>query len=292
MRVFIDSRDLINAFNNSQPIAIDDLATRFRNHGHTLVLSFSLISELVPADNNVIVVLRRFTKIEEDFPHIFLQQQDLPNFEIAKAAAEFAAGSAPSPYDPFVPTFHELWGIRFKTDPVLLMDVDRTIGMRKMSKQIELSLQKPEIFHWQEDEAAQAVAILENEQRAIVTDKPKVVFENTVKRWLRRAGANLAPNQIPQFANMLRQNPRIAPGWRLYIEVFEQLARNKTYRPSVNDVWDLANVTLLPYVDAATLDNNKVQLVKQASQRLRVFDSSINYDVRAFGSIRSLVSTL
>jgi hypothetical protein len=172
------------------------------------------------------------------------------------------------------------------------MDVDRTIGMRKMSKQIELSLQKPEIFHWQEDEAAQAVAILENEQRAIVTDKPKVVFENTVKRWLRRAGANLAPNQIPQFANMLRQNPRIAPGWRLYIEVFEQLARNKTYRPSVNDVWDLANVTLLPYVDAATLDNNKVQLVKQASQRLRVFDSSINYDVRAFGSIRSLVSTL
>jgi hypothetical protein len=237
-------------------------------------------------------VLRRFTKIEEDFQHLFLQQKDLPNVEIRRAAEQFLSGTPPTPYDPFVSSFHDLWGSQFGSDPIFLMDVNRTIGMRKMSRQIELSLQRPEIFHWQEHEGARAVAILENEQRLVVTDKPKVVFQNTVARWLRRAGVTLQANQIPSFANMLRQNPSVAPGWRLYIEVFEQLARNKTYRPSVNDVWDLANVTLLPYVDAATLDNNKVQLVKQASQRLRAFDSSINYDRRAFGSIKDLLKYL
>jgi hypothetical protein len=279
-------------FNNQRPMAIGEFAELLSRAGHVLVLPFSLISELIPADNNPIVVLRRFTKIEEDVPHIFLQQEGLPNTEIRNAADDFAAGRALTPHDPFVNSFIDLWGRHFQQDPIFLMDVDRTIGTRKMSRQIELSLQRAEIFHWHQGEAARAVAILRNEQQAIIRDKPQVMFRNTVARWLRRADADLPEPHLTSFAAMLRTSPRVAPGWRLFIEVFAQIARDKSYKPSVNDVWDLAHITMLPYLDAATLDKNKVEIVRQVTNRLRTFDPALDYSHRIYADIRHLIKAI
>jgi hypothetical protein len=279
-------------FNEERPISIGDLAERLGKYGHQLVMPFSLVSELVPADNNNIVVLRRFTKLEEDFSLVFFRQKRLPDIEMHNAARDFANGSLFEEYDPYVASFHELWGERFQHDPIFLMDIDRTIGMRKMSTQIELSLQSPEIYHWSEDEKRHAVTILEAEQRAIVTDEPKDVFRNTVARWVRRSGGVLTDEQVVSFADRLRTMPRVSPGWRLFSEVFDQLVSDRQYRPTVNDVWDLAHVTMLPYVDAMTLDKNKVEQVKKASRRLRVFDTSINYDKRAYQKVIDLLNTI
>jgi hypothetical protein len=117
-------------------------------------------------------------------------------------------------------------------------------------------------------------------------------FLEAVDRWVRRAGGKADAKQLSSFASELRKNPRIAPGWRLYMEVFDQLARDKGYKPTVDDVWDLANIMILPYVDAATLDKNKIDLVKRATRRLQVFDPSIDYDARAFASIKDLLNRL
>jgi len=279
-------------FNNDDPIRIGDFADLVTRCGHQLVIPFSLISELIPADNNPITVLRRFTKIEEDVPHVFFQQRGLPDHELRQAASEFAHGQPFTPHDPFVASFHELWGDEFRNDPIFLMDVDRTIGMRKMSTQIELLLQRPEVYHWSGAEAARAVYILEQEQIAIIKDTGKAAFQNTTSRWLRRAGIHMTDPQMSSFAVTLRRSPGVSPGWRLFVEVFDQLVRNKAYRPVVNDVWDLAHVAMLPYVGAATLDKGKVELVRQATQRLRIHDPSCNYDSRTFSSIADFIEAL
>jgi hypothetical protein len=186
MLVFIDARDLINIFNESKPITADELAQLFTSKGHQLVLPFSLISELIPSDNNTLVVARRFVKIEEDIPHLFFQQKSLADIEVQRAANDFGNQRSPAPHDPFVPTFRDLWGETF--DPIFLMDLDRTIGKRKMSFQIDLAVQQqPEIFHWQQHEGAKIVRVLENEQAAIKSDKPKEAFKNAVARWLGRS---------------------------------------------------------------------------------------------------------
>jgi hypothetical protein len=255
-------------------------------------MPFSLVAELIPADNNVLTVLRRFTKIEEDIPHIFLQQHELLEVEMRSAAANHVAGSSPTPHDPYVVRFHELWGGEFDNDPIFLMDVERTIGARKLSRQIELALQRPQVFHWSRREAARAVRILEDEQAAINTANAKTAFSETVERWARSAGVELDERQLSSFAYKLRKNPRIAPAWRLYIEAVGQLARDKGYKPTVNDVWDLANIMILPYVDAATLDKNKIDLVKRATRRLRLFDVTIDYDTRTFSSAKELLILL
>jgi hypothetical protein len=292
MRVYIDARDLINIFNASEPITASELGDIISNGGHQLVMPFSLISELIPADNNLLTVLRRFTKIEEDIPHVFLQQHALLDVEMRSAAADHVAGVSPVPHDPYVTTLHELWGEQFEDDPIFLMDVERTIGIRRLSRQIELALQRPEVFHWSKREVARAVRILENKQAAMKTANAKTAFSEMVQRWARRAEVQLDAKQLSTFTALLRKDPRIAPGWRLYMEVFDQLARDRAYKPTVNDVWDLANVMILPYVDSATLDKNKVDMVKRATRRLQVFDATIDYDKRVFSSAKDLLSRL
>jgi hypothetical protein len=167
MRVYVDSRDLINIFNASEPISASELGEIFTKRGHHLVMPFSLISELIPADNNRLTVMRRFTKIEEDILHVFLQQHELLDAEILSALANHLAGLSPVLHNPYVAAFHNLWGSGFEEDPIFLMDVERTIGARKFSRQIELTLQRPQVFHWSKREAVGAVRILENEQAAI-----------------------------------------------------------------------------------------------------------------------------
>lgn len=291
MRVFIDARDLINIFNESIPITPDELAQLFTTKGHQLVLPFSLISELVPTNNNTLVVARRFVKIEEDVPHLFLQQERLADIEIQLAANDFANQRRPSSYDPFVPAFRDLWGETF--DPIFRMELDRTIGKRKMSFQIDLAVeQQSEIFHWQSHEGAQIVRTLHSEQTAINKDRPKDRFRSAVARWLARSGIEAAGNGLKHFADFLRRHPRIAPGWRLYMEVFDQLARDKVYKPTINDAWDLTNVMMLPYLDALTLDKNKVDLVQRATRRLHEFDTTIDYPNRTFKRIEELLARL
>jgi hypothetical protein len=291
MRAFIDTRDLLNIFNHSRPISASELGELFVRRGHQLVIPFSLISELIPADNNPIVVARRFVKIEEDIPHIFLQQKSLPDEEIRRAAIDVSSGRPPAAYEPYVQNFRDLWSEGF--DPIFLMDLDRTIGKRKMSFQLDLLVQqKPQIFHWSQAEAEQAIRALEQEQQAIKSGPAKQAFRDAVARWLSRVGLQGSDSSINQFADLLRRKPRIAPGWRLYEEVFDQLARDKHFKPTVNDVWDLAHVAMLPYIDALTLDKNKVNLVQQATRRLREFEAALDYPSRVFASVNELLSEL
>jgi hypothetical protein len=291
MRVFMDARDLIDIFNDSDPISPDELAALFREKNAELVLPFSVISELVPSDNNTLVVARRFVKIEEDVPHVFLQQSELPLTELRIAASDFLIGKPPRAHDPFVPQFQDLWGQRF--DRIFLMDLDRTVGLRRMSAQIDIAVQqRSEIFHWQENEGAAIVQVLKEEQGATTTGKPKDVFRNMVGRWLARANSRLSDEQLQNFADLLRRNSRIAPGWRLHVEVLDQLGRDKSYQPTVNDALDLANIMFVPYVDALTLDKNKVDLVKRATRRLHVFDRTIDYPVRVVARVEELLDRL
>lgn len=288
MRVFIDARDLINIFNHSRPVSASELWVLFTKKGHELILPFSLISELVPADNNDIVTARRFSAIEA-LPHVFFQQQALARQEIAQAAEDVANGRVPRPLRPFVVKFQDLWADG--SDPLFHVDLNRTIVMGGLAFQVCLvARQAPHVFHWSRGEAADVVQTF---HRARANRQPlntKNGFQAAVVRWLRDAGLEAADeNSLHAFTTMLRENPRLAPGWRLYVEVFDQLTSDRTYKPTVNDLWDLANVTMLPYVDAITLDKNQIDLIRRANSRLAKYDETIRYAERAFASIESLL---
>lgn len=222
MRVFIDACDLIDIFNHSSPVSAAELSALFVAKQHELVVPFSLVSELVPADNDDLVIARRFTALE-DIPHVFFQQQRLPAAEIAQAADDIANGRDPRPHLPYVAAFQDLWGEGF--DPVFLMDLNRTVRMRGITFQVRLlARQAPHIFHWTADESAEAVKAFIGARANRQPLNTKRGFRDAVVRWLREVGLEAADGKsLDAFSAILRNNPRIAPAWRLYVEVVDQL---------------------------------------------------------------------
>jgi hypothetical protein len=277
MRIFFDARDLIEIFNHRRPLSIGEMGKRFSDCGHQLVVPFSLICELVPADNNPIVVARRFVSLEEDVPLVFVQQVGILDSEISTVSRAFANGTAAPRWNPFVDSFHELWSGH--ADPIMRLDLERTVGMNRMSKQIDfLLINSPEVFHWTSHERTRAALHVDQERTATEGKREKHIFADATRGWIRRSGVGLSEAQEDALTKVLRRTPSQAPAWQLYEEVFGQIVRDTGYKPTGSDLWDLAHVMLIPYVDFMTLDGQKIEMVRRAARRLRRFDSGIRYD--------------
>lgn len=49
---------------------------------------------------------------------------------------------------------------------------------------------------------------------------------------------------------------------------------------------------MLPYLEALTLDNNKIDLLRRANRRLAKFDETLGYAERAFNDVESLLQQI
>lgn len=146
MRIFIDSHDLLDMFNERRPLTVSEFGRLLRANGHVLVVTWSMLAELIPTDHNLIVNARRLVALEEDVPLTFFQSEGLMNDEFKLAFGDFVNRRSFRNHDPYVDTFVELWARR--SDSLMLIDLERRLDLRKMSQQVEmLVISRPSVFH-------------------------------------------------------------------------------------------------------------------------------------------------
>ena len=107
MLIYLDSRDLINIFEKSDPCSANELNGILRDGGHKLVFSWLNITEIsepllhTKAKTNVMALLY---KVEET-PHAYIHSSRIPHLELMSAVKAYVEGEEYRNVDPYVQRF-------------------------------------------------------------------------------------------------------------------------------------------------------------------------------------------
>ena len=107
MLIYLDSRDLINIFEKSDPCAVDEFNRILREGDHKLVYSWLNIVEIsepllyTKAKTNVMALLN---KVEET-PHTYIHSSRIPHLELASAVKAYVNEEEYCSIDPYVQRF-------------------------------------------------------------------------------------------------------------------------------------------------------------------------------------------
>src|SRR4029450_10023517 len=108
VKIYLDTRDLINIFERAHPFTADQLNHALREESHHLVLSFHSINELAAplslssSKTNVMKLLNRV----EELPIVFLHA-NIERLELDEAMSALAEKREYRNIDPFVTRFDE-----------------------------------------------------------------------------------------------------------------------------------------------------------------------------------------
>lgn len=109
MHIYLDTKDLINILERSDPYTIDQLEYHLRQGGHKLVLSVYTVIELSAplshptSKTNVMRLLNRLEKM----PLCFIHASAIPHLELEEALQAFSTGREYRSIFPFVKRFDE-----------------------------------------------------------------------------------------------------------------------------------------------------------------------------------------
>jgi hypothetical protein len=284
LHLFLDSKDLINLVRRSRPFGVDIADRWLRERNAFVVLCHTSISEFVPVATTDRLQVRWELQQLERLPSVYIRLGDLAGAELVNAVAAYAARTPLLEVRPFVDAF---WQTFWSYDPsdgkdvVLTRQLERRVGFR-LDEQVDMLWSQPENFmNTQADHMQQIL----NRQRLRT---PHERFADDLVAAM-RDGEVIGESGIEHFANWLQERPRVAPAWRLFWQVSEELTLNREDVAKPGDVHDLTHVSAVPYVDAATLDNRFLSYARQAAGKLRRIDASIDYDEKLFPSFEAIV---
>lgn len=107
MRIYLDSKDLINVVEHANPLSLAELGERLNRHAAKLVLSFSGITELVAplADNGDTLKVRQWLNdLESVTPH-YLAESSIQVKELRSAIDAYNTKTEYTAIDPYVRRF-------------------------------------------------------------------------------------------------------------------------------------------------------------------------------------------
>lgn len=262
MLIYLDSRDLINIFEKSNPCSIDDFDKILIEGGHKLVYSWLNIAEIsepilhANAKTNVMALLNRVEKT----PHTYIHSSRIPHLELASAVKAFVNGKEYEKIDPYVRRF------------------DYTVDLNaKPSTRDYLNYPLAEIV-WDLhsygelgglDRYAKILIQTFAEDRAL-HPKPSLKrhFTTLIERNLKLHKVNAPNGGIRSFSNWVYSNPSRCPSQRLGYEVWHKMIKNINDEPTPSDMEDFCHIECLPYVDLMTLDNRMRGYVSQSCKTI------------------------
>lgn len=290
VRVFLDSKDLINLFRKSIPMSVADARAWFEAREATLVLSQSSVSEFVPVDETDKLRIRAELQELEKFPVAYIRLADIHRLELTAAVEAFDTGGIPQPLDPYVSHFWRTFWDPEQTnfqDILFTQEIERRVNFR-LHDQVLMLWTDPVNFQNKPWLTVHVQSILDDIRADTRTAREK--FEAAVPDALKACGC--VPAAIPGFEGLLRSRPSVAPGWRLHYEVLQEWAANTTDNAKDGDLHDIVHLCAVPYLEYATLDRRFVDYVSRSAKRLRQIDTSINYDSRIFRSFGDLMKAI
>jgi len=110
MRIYPDSKDLINIIEKSDPCSADYLESFLRTGGHQIVLSLMTVVKISgpllhkEARTNLMRLLNRI----ESMPHAFIHSSSIPRLELKEALKAFSNGREYHKINPYLDRFDEI----------------------------------------------------------------------------------------------------------------------------------------------------------------------------------------
>lgn len=262
MKIFLDTKDLIDIVDKSKPISAEDFENKLRVNNHELILSFSNVIEISrpllnrDIETNVMVLLNRI----EMMPIKFIIT-DIDELELKEAIGAFSQGREYRQINPFVDRF------------------DKTLVDPSPTKNyLHFSLAEAIFTLWTEDSNLfTGMTVYTTKLREIfkadrtMSEQPDLNdhFVEVIRRNLnKKKGLTIPLHKLEALATWIYENPKRCPSIRLSYEVYHKILKNIEDTPKEGDIYDLSNISCIPYVDLVTIDRRMYSYVIQACKRV------------------------
>jgi hypothetical protein len=133
VRIFLDSKDLINLVRRSVPMRVDEAHRWFEERHATLVLAQSSVSEFVPVEEKDRLRVRDELQRLESLPISYIRLGGIQAGELQLAGEAYASRTEPQRFDPYVSHFwRTFWPLVQLTleDVVLTHEIERRVNFR------------------------------------------------------------------------------------------------------------------------------------------------------------------
>lgn len=289
MLLHLDSYDLINVFKN-KPVGSDGLRHYLVERRTTLVYSAETIQEVV-RPNDVDESSSRL-KALTTFPHCYIREKkEIFRREFACAISAFQGNTTYKLEDvePFSSTWQEV-------DPPLSSKYGVTEDCL-VEIVVPLLKAEPDRFRNTQEQldALMANVAVDRTLGNNLRQRSFEIFRDAVGASLIQLGLH-PPHEskdlVDGLAAWLYKNPSVCPSWRLMGETYSEFANNIGDKGQLGDPPDFAHVSVVPYVDAITLDARMSDYVKTAARRLAEIDNSLDYDKRIFRNLSTWIESV
>jgi hypothetical protein len=285
MLLHLDSRDLINAF-KGKPIDMKELRSALIERKAKLIYSPETIQEVVtPAD---VKESRRRLETLIILPHRYIRQQkEIIKREFSVAIREVKSAKKFS-RDSIVP-FVSTWQVVLHPGEIRIEDqiIDELVNIN-----MKLLASNPDVFRNTKEQfdAYAPNFTFDRLHKLNFRTGNKGIFRDAIGGTLKIIGlhpsnALTGANLVDDLTNWMRERPAVCPSWRLLGETYSEFVVNTTDKGRLGDEPDLRHVSVMPYVDAITLDATMRGYVKAASRRLAKLAEPINYQTRIFDDL-------
>lgn len=281
MKIYFDSKDLINIFEKSTPCSAGNLEKTLNSGGHELVLSFLTIMEISEpllhknAKSNIMDLLNQVEKL----PHTFIHSSSIPHVELKEAFEAYSERREYNDITPFVSRFDEACDLSKKppTDVYINYPLSEIVwdlhcfgalgGLDAYGEKLR------QVF--MEDRSKKNQPNLKDH------------FATTVKRILLLYGLKIPSEELTPFSSWIYDNSSRCPSERLGYEVWHKMLKNITDTPNDSDMEDYNHLCCLPYIDLMTLDRRMHNYVSQAAKSLE-----LPYDLKAVKTAQEILDRL
>ena len=286
MRIYLDSKDLINIVERQTPIPLVELGQRLRSHDASLVVSFSNITELAAplATRDDVLTVRHWLNNLETVTPLYIAESYIQVKELESAIHACDNKVDYAAIDPFVRRFDST--LRSISAP----DV---VNYRLSDIVLDLWTRQRDWFDVPQRYARPLRALL-TADRQIPNSRRKAKlathFANVINRYVVQDGLAVPPDLATGLAPWIYDLPRRCPGIQLSYQVFHQLAFDPGDLVKDSDLVDIAQMMVIPYVDAMTVDKRMLHYFRGAAQKLKRKDQSVRYADYVYSRVEDLIA--
>lgn len=260
MKIYLDTKDLIELFQKSSVSSIDMFEAKLRDSNHELILSLLSILELSAplvherAETNVMNLLN----LIERMPIRYISEAKITGLELEEALNAFTEGRTYRQVSPFVSRFDETFVVDGEPPTKVYMN---------------FSLAETVFTLWSEDKSlfsgflphTKKLQVLFETDRAM--PKPPSLSENFIKTigiYSEYYKVIIPSGKLKTFAEWIYSDASRCPSIRLGYEVYHRILKNLGDMPKDGDIPDFGHIGCIPYIDLITLDNRMRNYVRQA----------------------------
>jgi len=287
MRILFDASALIH-IEHAKPLSFADLDKMLREHHARLILTYTSVLEFAApfAKTADRLALREQLQQVERLPVGYLREGAIKVAELKEAVKAFNEKRECIPIDPYGKRWDETLVPEGPPPGEMLLN-------QSLYDLVSMVLMRGSpIRHAEERWGEPLRKQFEADRRLPPQTRNAVVkhFHETIRRHLTQHSIEFPSDSVNEFADWVYGNPTArCPGYRLAWEVRRELMNNITEKVSGNDMFDIAHVRAVPYVDAVTMDANTADLCRRVARRLRAKNPAINYEERIFTSLKELL---